>query len=98
MGNKHGLAIASMVLGIVSCVMFILSFTYVAPPLGLVCGIVAIVLGITARKADPNDTFATVGLVLGLVGLVLCVVTTITCTICTGCAACNTYGALSSLY
>ena len=95
MEKKNGVSIAGMVLGIISCICFCLSFTYFLPPVGLVAGVIGLVLSITGRKANVNDTFATVGLVLSIIGIVLCAITTVTCTICYGCAVCEVSRAVS---
>ncbi|MGI5971598.1 MAG: DUF4190 domain-containing protein [Oscillospiraceae bacterium] len=88
--NKNGnLAVASMILGIISVVCFCLSFTYAAPPIGLVVGIIGVILSVYSKKNEGPSSMATAGLVLSLIGVILCFVTTITCTVCVGCTACN---------
>lgn len=68
--GKNPMAIASLVLGIVSCVF---SFCGVWLALiGLVCGVVAIVLAVKGRKIVAKKGMATAGLVLGIIGTVLC--------------------------
>lgn len=65
-------AIASLVLGIISCVC---SVCYIIGWIaGLVCGILAIVFGVKARKHSAKG-LATAGFVLGIVGTSLCGVT-----------------------
>lgn len=58
---KRGLAIASLVLGICSCAL-----------VNLICGILAIIFGATARAAGKNGV-PTAGLVCGIIGTVLSV-------------------------
>jgi hypothetical protein len=67
-----GMAIASMVLGIISAVTF--CAWYVSIP----CGIVAIVLGMVAkgkvaRGEGGGSGMATAGLILGVIGVVLAI-------------------------
>lgn len=60
--NSKGLAIASLVLGIVSFF----------PCCGSVCSIVSIVLGVLSRKKKPTDNgMATAGIVLSIVALAI---------------------------
>lgn len=59
---KKGMAIASMVLGIVAIVIFCM--WYVSIP----CAIVAIVLGVLAKKAGKIG-MATAGIVTGIIAL-----------------------------
>lgn len=55
-----GLAIASLITGIVSLIMF-----------AIICGTLAIVFGAIAKKKGYFGGMATAGLVLGIVGIVL---------------------------
>ncbi|MGN0463023.1 MAG: DUF4190 domain-containing protein [Ruminococcus sp.] len=65
--NSKGLAIASLVLGIVSFFCC-----------GSVCSIVGLVLGIMSRKKNPvNNGMATAGIVLSIIALVLWLVVVI---------------------
>lgn len=78
LGAKNGAATASMVLGIVAIVLGWLPFIFAA---GAVAGVLAIVLGLRARRRaqTPGPQFsvgegmATAGLVLGPIGLLVCV-------------------------
>lgn len=63
---KKGMAIASLVLGIVSAVFSCLWF------ISIPCAIIAIILGILANKAGKIG-MATAGLVLGIIGIVFTV-------------------------
>ena len=71
--GNNGMAIASMVLGIVSIVVLCWRF-----PIGLICGIVsailAIVLGIMHNKRNSKNGMAIAGIVCGIIGLVLAVI------------------------
>ncbi len=63
--SANGLAIASLVLGIVSVVF---SFIYVW--IGLIAGVVGIVLAVKGRPSEKKS-FATAGLVLSIIGTAL---------------------------
>lgn len=81
-GNKtNGMAIAGLVLGIVSCALFWIPF------LGIVAGIVGLILAIMSRKnCAPGQTgMATAGLVLAIVGLCVSGIYS-TCYLCAYCA------------
>lgn len=68
--GKNPMAVASLVLGIVSCVF---SFCGVWLALiGLVGGVIAIVLAVKGRKIQAKKGMATAGLILGIIGTVLC--------------------------
>lgn len=81
--QTNGLAIASLVLGIVSAVCI---FFGVYAFIGIITGIVGLVLGILARKKQPNG-MATAGIILSAVALGLCVITFISCWACVACVA-----------
>lgn len=87
--GNNGRAVAALVLGIVSCVCFCLSFTYVSPLIGLVAGVVGLILGIGERKENPANGLGTAGMVLSIIGLSLCAITTVACIGCYGCLACS---------
>ena len=55
------MAVAALVVGICSIV-----FDFIFVWLGLILGIVAIILGVMARKQNPTDGKATAGLVCGI--------------------------------
>ena len=75
------MAVASLVLGIVSSVF---SFIPAADLFGGIMGIVGIVLGALARKNPDKKGMATAGLVCSIIGTVLCLILYIACV---GCAA-----------
>lgn len=66
--ESKGLSIASMVLGIISVVLF--CAWYIALP----CGILAIIFGIIERKKNKSNKFAKSGFILGIVSIVLSIV------------------------
>ena len=63
--NKHGYAVASLVLGIVSIVFCCCWY------IGLICGIVGLVLAIMAKKNGNTEGICKAGLVLSIIGVVL---------------------------
>ena len=66
--RAHGLAIASMVVGIASIV---LCYCY---GIGLIGGIVGLILGIVARSRGNNEGFSLAGIILNAFGIVMGVV------------------------
>jgi Domain of unknown function (DUF4190) len=66
--GQHGLAIASLVTGIVGVV-----FAFLFAIIGLALGVVSVALGAVARRNSPSGK-ATAGLVLGAVAVVLAIV------------------------
>lgn len=87
--KSNGLAIASLVLGIVAILFNFIGLGII----GLILGIVGIVLGVMAKKKNPTG-MATAGLVLSIIGTVLCALILIACAACVGAAGC----ASTSLY
>ena len=85
--GKKGLAIAALVLGIVSCV---LAWFYTVNIVAIVTGVVGLVLAIIAGKSykeiGQKNGLATAGLVLSIIGLALAVIGFFTCTVCVCCA------------
>lgn len=70
--ESKGMAIASMVLGIVSLVLF--CFVYVCVP----CGIISIILGgITLAKKKAGKGMAIAGVVCSIIGIAVYVILTI---------------------
>lgn len=79
--QSDGKAIASLVLGIISCVCV---FFGQGALLGIVLGIVGLVLGISARKESPSG-MATAGIVLSAVAIAICALGFLACVACVGC-------------
>jgi len=77
--QNSGIAIASLVLGIVSlvCVFFVNAWV------GVIAAIVGLVLAIMARKQAPSG-MATAGLVLSIIALAVCAVVVIAIIACAG--------------
>lgn len=67
--GKNGLAVASLVLGILSIICVFFGYGAI---LGLVFGIIGTILGAKARK-ESQTGLATAGFVCSLVGIILCV-------------------------
>ena len=88
--ENKGYSIASMVLGIISVILF--CFTYISIP----CAILAIIFAVVGKNKGGKG-MATAGLVLSIIGTVLCALLFIACAACVG--AVGTAGGLaSSLY
>ena len=85
--GKKGLAVAALVLGIVSCV---LAWFYMLNILALVTGLVGLILAVLAGKSykalGQKNGLATAGLVLSIIGLALAAIGFLTCTVCVCCA------------
>lgn len=79
--RSNGKAIASLVLGIVSCVCVFFGYGAL---LGIVLGVVGLVLGINAKKENPCG-MATAGIVLSVIAVALCAIGFISCIACAGC-------------
>ncbi|MCC8168260.1 MAG: DUF4190 domain-containing protein [Clostridiales bacterium] len=65
----NGMAVASLVLGIIGIVACCCSWIF-----GAVLGILAIVFGVKGRQQDPGNSMATAGMVLGVISLILAAV------------------------
>jgi membrane-bound ClpP family serine protease len=86
------MGVAALVCGIVSVVC---AFFGPGAALGIVLGIIAIVLGIMARKNPEQAKLATAGLVLGIIGTVLSGILFIACVVCIGALGAAGAGILS---
>ena len=76
--KTNGMAIASLVMGILSLASIVFSvFAWI----GLIFGIMAIIFGVVANKAG-KDGKATAGLVMGIVGTAICAIVFISCAVC----------------
>lgn len=82
------MAVASLVLGIISVVFPFIGLGII----GLLTGIVGLILAIVAKKKNPSG-MATAGLVLSIIGISITLLVLVACAACVGNAAC----ALSSL-
>lgn len=67
--SQSGGAVAPLVLGIISVAAPIV-FSVYGSVIGLVCGIIAIIMGSRARKEQPGG-MSTAGFVLGIIGVVI---------------------------
>lgn len=73
------MAVAALVLGIVSVALFIISLGSLSIVTVFV-GIVGIILGALARKDPEKKSIASAGLILSIIGAILSVVGLIACT------------------
>ena len=78
----NGLAIASLVLGILSLIWAFVG-TLLLPGLGFVFAIIGVVLGAVARKQNQTS-MATAGFVCSLIGLILGVINLVCAVACVG--------------
>lgn len=77
---KNGMAIASMVLGIISLSILVLTWGYLSI-VSLILSIIGLPLGVVARKAQPSGK-ATAGIVLNIIALAICAFISISCLAC----------------
>lgn len=76
------MAVASLVLGIISivCGLFLMGYQWI----GAILGIIGIILGSLGKKDPEKKGMATAGLICSIVGLVLCLLLYIACVACVG--------------
>ncbi|MFV0411696.1 MAG: hypothetical protein ACK5L3_00320 [Oscillospiraceae bacterium] len=79
----NGKATASLVLGIISLVLFWAGYAAI---LALGCGVAGIILGMQARKEMPEGTAgtATTGMILSIIGAALSAIVFLGCVVCLG--------------
>lgn len=75
------MAIASLVLGIISIVF---SFFGGINLFGGILGIVGIILGVYGKKDESKKGMATAGLVCSIIGTILCFIFYVACVACVG--------------
>jgi hypothetical protein len=81
--KKDGKAIASLVLGIVSCIfIFIPGYSLI----GIIPGVIGLILGISSKKTAPSG-LATAGIVLSIIGLAICAISFLVFIACVGAIA-----------
>ena len=68
MEQKNGKATAALVLGIISLIGICI------PIAGIICGIIAIVLVVLAKKEGSTDGKQKAGMILGIIGIVISIV------------------------
>ena len=93
-----GMAIASLVMGIISVVFWFFGVTSIV---SLVLGIVGIILANKAKKKGNRSGMCTAGMVLSLIGTIvgaLILIATISCLGSAACAACATESAYFTYY
>ncbi|HIZ56044.1 MAG TPA: hypothetical protein H9671_07560 [Firmicutes bacterium] len=86
MENKtNGMAVGSLVLGILGILCSFFSFLgAVAYLVGIILGIIGLILGISAKKQQPCG-MATAGIVLSIIAIVLCAISLVACVACVAC-------------
>lgn len=75
-------AIASMVIGIIACVLVCFDSTIGLGIVGMIAGIVAIVLSSVSKKKGCTNGMRTAGLVLGIIAVVLNAIFLVACATC----------------
>lgn len=80
------MAVASLVLGIISLVIGVFSAGSLGW-FGAILAIVGIILGAMGRKDEEKKGMATAGLVCSIIGAVLCLLMYIACVACLGAVA-----------
>lgn len=88
------MAVASLVLGIVSVVFSFFGGSII----GLPVGIVGIILGVLAKKKTPQNGMATAGLVCSIVGTAISGLIFVACVGCASCYGTAINEAVSSMY
>jgi len=89
------MAIAALVLGIVSTAWIIIPLPWW---IGVICGVLGLILSIMGKKQNPEKKgICTAGLVLSIIGLALNLIFFIACTACTKAATSAIESAASSL-
>lgn len=76
------MAIASLVLGIISLVIAV--FGGIASWVGSVCGILAIIFGVVGKKNLERKSMSSAGLTMGIISLCWGVISTVACIACIG--------------
>ena len=81
------MGVASLVLGIVALLSSVVGGFFALGWLGVICGVVAIVLGAISRKKASTRGTGTAGLVYGIIALAWGLIAYIACVACAGAAA-----------
>ena len=68
MEQKNGKATAALVLGIISLIGICI------PIAGIICGSIAIVLAVLAKKEGSTDGKQKAGMILGIIGIVISII------------------------
>lgn len=68
MEQKNGKATAALVLGIISLIGICI------PIAGIICGIIAIILAVMAKKEGSTDSKQKAGMILGIIGIVISII------------------------
>lgn len=81
------MAVASLVLGIISLVIAVAGGAAGLGWIGSICGIIAVILGAISKKDPAQKGKATAGLVCGIIALSWGIIATIACMACLGATA-----------
>ena len=68
MEQKNGKATAALVLGIISLIGICI------PIAGIICGIIAIILAVMAKKEGSTDGKQKAGMILGIIGIFISII------------------------
>lgn len=96
-----GLAITSLVLGIIGTALCCFGFLVWTSFISVVLGIVGLILAASAKSQGNTSSIRTAGFVLSLISLILGAVVFVSCFACVGAAGCGAAGCggiLDSMY
>lgn len=79
MKNKHGFAVASLVLGICSLVFAFFAVLWIPALVGLVLAILGLIFAILARKGGDSSGAGIGGLVTSIIGIIICAIFSVAC-------------------
>lgn len=84
---------ASLVLGIIALVFSTIFGFFGVSWIGIICGIIAVILGALGQK--KGLAYSKAGMILGIISLSVGIVTTIACLACAGAAVAATESAMA---
>lgn len=73
------MAVASLILGIISLMIVLITFVPGVGVIGSIIGVIAIILGAIGRNRSENKGLATGGFVCGIIALCYGIISTIMC-------------------
>ncbi|MCQ2588371.1 MAG: hypothetical protein MJ174_09665 [Treponema sp.] len=91
------MGVASLVLGIISLVSSVVGGVFSLGWVGSICGVIAIVLGVLAKKDAAQAGKGKAGMICGIIALAWGVISTVACIACAACAYGAAEGYLNSL-
>lgn len=88
--QSNGKATGSLILGIISLVLILVGIfiPVIVHLVGTILSIIGLVLGIQAKKIDPENGQAKAGVVICIIALILNGLSFISCALCVGSLAC----------